>query len=38
MSKRSLVIKCPNLQVPLAANKDNFPLKLTSLPLYLTLS
>lgn len=32
MNKLSLVIKCPNLQVPLAENRDNFPLKLTFLP------
>lgn len=35
MNKLSLVIKCPNLQVPLAENRDNFPLKLTFLPFFL---
>lgn len=32
MNALSLVIKCPNLQVPLAENTDHFPLKLTFLP------
>lgn len=37
MNKLSLVIKCPNLQVPLIEKRNNFPLKLTFLPFSLPL-
>lgn len=37
MNTLSLVIKCPNLQVPLTEKRNNFPLKLTFLPFSLPL-